>query len=84
MSLRAVCLIAVICWLSAGAPVHSQTDKPIADADRELTVGVKEAPPFAMKAANGEWSGLSIDLWRQVAGERASNINWSKPRRCRT
>jgi polar amino acid transport system substrate-binding protein len=69
MTLRRVCLIAVVCWLSASAPVHSQAAKATADTDRELTVGVKEAPPFAMKAANGEWSGLSVDLWRQVAGE---------------
>jgi hypothetical protein len=51
MSLRMVCLIAVIWWLCASAPVHSQTAEAIAATDRELTVGVKDAPPFAMKAA---------------------------------
>jgi polar amino acid transport system substrate-binding protein len=35
--------------------------------DRELVVGTKEAPPFAMKASNGTWIGISIDLWQQVA-----------------
>jgi hypothetical protein len=33
----------------------------------ELVVGTKEAPPFAMKDSEGNWSGISIDLWRQVA-----------------
>ena len=33
----------------------------------ELVVGTKEAPPFAMKDAEGKWSGISIDLWRRVA-----------------
>lgn len=35
--------------------------------DRELVVGTKLAPPFAMKAADGEWTGISIDLWREIA-----------------
>lgn len=35
--------------------------------DRELVVGTKEAPPFAMKAADGSWTGISIDLWRDLA-----------------
>jgi polar amino acid transport system substrate-binding protein len=35
----------------------------------ELVLGTKEAPPFAMKAADGTWQGISIDLWRRVADE---------------
>lgn len=35
--------------------------------DRELVVGTKEAPPFAMKTPDGKWIGISIDLWREVA-----------------
>ena len=37
------------------------------DAARELVVGTKEAPPFAHRDPGGDWSGLSIDLWRKVA-----------------
>lgn len=33
----------------------------------ELAIGTKEAPPFAIKDAQGKWSGISIDLWRRVA-----------------
>jgi ABC-type amino acid transport substrate-binding protein len=43
---------------AAGVPQH------------ELVVGTKEAPPFAMKNADGSWSGISIDLWRHVADEQ--------------
>lgn len=39
------------------------------NALQPLVVGTKEAPPFSMKAADGQWSGLSIDLWRQIAAE---------------
>ena len=39
------------------------------DAPQKLIVGTKEAPPFSMKTADGQWTGLSIDLWRQIATE---------------
>jgi len=34
---------------------------------RTLVVGTKESPPFSMKAADGTWTGISIDLWRDIA-----------------
>ena len=37
--------------------------------DRELVVGVFEAPPYAIKRPSGEWRGFTVDLWRQIAGE---------------
>lgn len=37
--------------------------------DRELVVGTKEAPPFAMKSRDGAWEGISIELWRRIAEE---------------
>jgi ABC-type amino acid transport substrate-binding protein len=36
---------------------------------RKLIVGTKEAPPFAMKSSDGVWTGISIDLWRQIASD---------------
>jgi ABC-type amino acid transport substrate-binding protein len=38
-------------------------------AGRTLIVGTKEVPPFAMKNSEGTWTGISIDLWRQIASE---------------
>jgi len=32
-------------------------------------IGTKDAPPFAMKDAEGKWTGISIDLWRDLAAE---------------
>jgi polar amino acid transport system substrate-binding protein len=32
-----------------------------------LVVAVKEAPPFAIRGADGRWSGISIDLWQDIA-----------------
>lgn len=32
-----------------------------------LRVGIKTAAPFAMQDEQGEWSGISVDLWREAA-----------------
>jgi len=35
----------------------------------QLIVGTKIAPPFSMKDTNGEWEGISIELWKRIAEE---------------
>ncbi|MBR0551202.1 transporter substrate-binding domain-containing protein [Sphingomonadaceae bacterium LXI357] len=35
----------------------------------EMAIATREAPPFAMKDAKGQWSGLAIDLWRDIADD---------------
>lgn len=51
----------------AAAPAETLPGKPAETPKKKLVVGTREAPPFAMKGADGEWSGLSINLWRNVA-----------------
>ncbi len=36
---------------------------------RRLLVATKHAPPFSMRAPDGSWTGLSIELWRDMATE---------------
>jgi polar amino acid transport system substrate-binding protein len=48
------------------SPSQAQDDAP---DPRELIVGTKQAPPFAIKNDKGEWSGVSIDLWRKIADQ---------------
>lgn len=36
---------------------------------KKLVVGVKIAPPFVMKAMDGTFTGLSFDLWNEIAEE---------------
>ncbi len=43
---------------------------------KKLVVGTKETPPFAMKDADGHWTGISIDLWRQIAEELNLAYEW--------
>jgi ABC-type amino acid transport substrate-binding protein len=68
MMLRKTCGLArliVLLTLLACAPPLAQAQPPL----REVVVGTKEAPPFAMKAPDGTWTGISIDLWTRVAGK---------------
>jgi ABC-type amino acid transport substrate-binding protein len=58
---------AVILWLllalTAGLNIAQEPVK------EKLIIGTKEAPPFSMKAPDGTWQGISIDLWQNVAQE---------------
>jgi ABC-type amino acid transport substrate-binding protein len=58
--------------LTVGATAPAAAPPTSADPTSEahapvLTVAVKSAPPFAVKQANGEWTGVSIELWRRIA-----------------
>ena len=59
----ALCLIIAV---AARAAVPATASTPAA---KELIVGTKHAPPFAVKNDDGTWRGVSIDLWREVAAE---------------
>ncbi|WP_170984218.1 transporter substrate-binding domain-containing protein [Rhodoligotrophos defluvii] len=54
---------------SAAAPPIRSQPSPEATAQAPLTVGTMAAPPFAMQARSGQWSGISIDLWALLAKE---------------
>jgi polar amino acid transport system substrate-binding protein len=52
----------------SGAGTENVLSQPAAGFPRrELIIGTKEAPPFAMKDADGSWIGISIELWRDIA-----------------
>ncbi len=39
------------------------------DRSRKLIVGTKHSPPFAFKNPDGQWTGISIELWRHLTDE---------------
>lgn len=46
------------------------TCAPRAEAEpAALTIGIKQAAPFAIKLDDGTWTGISIELWREIAAE---------------
>jgi ABC-type amino acid transport substrate-binding protein len=58
-----------LAWLLTGTGQAAAQDRPQDPPGRELIVATKEAPPFAMKAPDGTWKGISIELWRRIAEE---------------
>jgi len=59
-----LCFSLLIIVMSTEAGGQQSSDVP-----QKLIVGTKEAPPFSIKPSDGQWTGLSIDLWRQIAAE---------------
>lgn len=51
--------LALVCLVGSNA--FSATNEPT------LRIGVHDKPPYAMKSADGQWEGLSVDLWRAMA-----------------
>ena len=49
---------------AVAAPVPATV--PVA---KTLLVGTKPSPPFAIKNADGSWTGIAIELWRMVAAD---------------
>ncbi len=70
--LRVLCVL-MCCFLSAvpsAWAVGSETDLPpppvSAEQPQPLLVGVTEAPPFAYKDPSGAWTGIAVELWRDI------------------
>jgi polar amino acid transport system substrate-binding protein len=38
-------------------------------AKRKYIVGIAPGPPFNIKDSDGTWSGISVELWREIADE---------------
>ncbi len=47
-------------------------------ANNTLIIGTKIAPPFSMKDENGQWEGISIELWQQIANELNLKYQWKE------
>lgn len=71
LNLIFVCIAGVALTLGASRAATAQEAAKKLDIStvRELVVGVKEAPPFAMKDGSGKWSGLSVELWEKIAAD---------------
>jgi polar amino acid transport system substrate-binding protein len=63
---------------SAGDPTAPGTSPGTSSAtdDRPLKVAIVEAPPFAYLDSDGTWTGLSIVLWRVIAGQLQRRWDW--------
>jgi ABC-type amino acid transport substrate-binding protein len=62
-------LLALI-WLAFPSIGIAQSDS------NAIKVGITEVPPFVMQTETGEWEGISVDLWRQVAQNLGKEYEW--------
>ena len=59
-------VLAALLWISV-VPSHGQADPDASKA--KIVVGTMRVPPFVLRSDDGQWSGLSIDLWKQIAAD---------------
>jgi polar amino acid transport system substrate-binding protein len=67
MRFSRVALSACLVWAAGAVDTAQPAPGPL--PDKVWRVGVFEAPPYAMRSENGEWRGLAIDLWKEIATE---------------
>jgi len=60
-SISIVLLISILIFCAATSAQETSGSK--------IIVGVKEAAPFVIDNGDGSWSGISIELWRQIADD---------------
>jgi hypothetical protein len=66
--LRRLAMGALILGSALTGPLGAMAAGPDASApDRELVLGLRVAPPFALKTSDGIWTGISVELWRHLA-----------------
>lgn len=77
-------LCALLLMLAAGQtavaqdPAASEQAAAQTAASEPLTVATKVAPPFAIQTDNGEWTGLAIELLRDITQTLDRPIVWRK------
>jgi polar amino acid transport system substrate-binding protein len=66
---RAVTLAALVALLALLCSAPAEAQDGASDSRGKLVVGTMRVPPFVLRADDGQWSGLSVDLWKQIAAE---------------
>lgn len=64
---RIAVALALLASLALLIPPASAQDEP--GPQGRLAIATREAPPFVIRGDDGEWSGIAIDLWEEVAGD---------------
>ena len=45
---------------------------------QKYVIGIKEAPPFAIKNPDGSWTGISVNLWESVSAKLKISFRWEE------
>ncbi len=71
--LKFVCrptIVGVVLIVLSATAVGSDDVETAADTpDTKLIVGTKHSPPFAFKNPDGQWAGISIEMWKHLTDE---------------
>jgi polar amino acid transport system substrate-binding protein len=65
-----ICLVALS--LNGAEPSDEKLPAPFPTApipNQKLVVGISTGPPFNIRNADGTWTGISVELWQQIAKE---------------
>lgn len=64
-----------IAWIIFGCIDMAQA---VENESSPLVVGTKMVRPFAYKSENGEWTGISIELWQKIALKLGRKYEWQE------
>lgn len=68
-TLSGLSMLILILFFSPGILAQERSTSNAIDNVKTVTIATKVAPPFAMQADDGSWSGISISLWQALAAE---------------
>ena len=62
-------LIPILCFvlLQSGVWIMDAGWTSASAAGKKLVVGIANDPPYTFKNEQGEWAGITVDLWRFIA-----------------
>jgi len=62
-------LIPILCFalMQSGVWITDAGCTSAFAAGKKLVVGIANDPPYTFKNEQGEWAGITVDLWRQIA-----------------
>jgi ABC-type amino acid transport substrate-binding protein len=75
-------LLPVLWWAtqvgaqSDGADAAAQGSAAEPFATGSLIIATRQAPPFAFKGADGQWSGITIELWDHIAEQNRLDFRY--------
>lgn len=68
------CALMLCCLAASIGPADAED----AAAPQEIVVATKEAPPFAMKAEDGQWTGIAIELWNRIGAKLGMHTSFKE------
>ncbi len=62
-------MVALVCVLTLPSVAACDDGSPDHATAIKLVVGTKHSPPFAFKNPDGQWTGISIEMWKHLTDE---------------